>query len=66
MRWLTLKLRAHMVFFILCTCIICKCGLINGEKPPGLLLITCCCFPASDPPTFFSAPPGLAVVLGVA
>ncbi|MED6244149.1 hypothetical protein ATANTOWER_025608 [Ataeniobius toweri] len=31
MRWLTLKLRAHMVFFILCTCIICKCGLINGE-----------------------------------
>ncbi|XP_029004833.1 insulin receptor b [Betta splendens] len=29
-RW-TLKLRAQIVFFILCTCIICQCGLINGE-----------------------------------
>ncbi|XP_014893171.1 insulin receptor-like [Poecilia latipinna] len=31
MRWLTLKLRAQLVFFILCTCVICQCGLINGE-----------------------------------
>lgn len=30
-RW-TLKLRAQMVFFIICTCIICQCGLINGES----------------------------------
>ncbi|XP_043985332.1 insulin receptor b [Gambusia affinis] len=31
MRWLTLKLRAQLVFFILCTCVVCQCGLINGE-----------------------------------
>ncbi|XP_047443558.1 insulin receptor b [Mugil cephalus] len=31
MRRLTLKLRAQMVFFIICTCIVCQCGLINGE-----------------------------------
>ncbi|KAM4575044.1 insulin receptor b [Fundulus diaphanus] len=35
MRGLTLKLRAQMVFFILCTCIICKYGLINGEICPS-------------------------------
>lgn len=29
-RW-TLKLRAQIVFFIICACIICQCGLINGE-----------------------------------
>uniref|UniRef100_A0A671YWV3 Tyrosine-protein kinase receptor n=1 Tax=Sparus aurata TaxID=8175 RepID=A0A671YWV3_SPAAU len=29
-RW-TLKLRAQIVFFIIGTCIICQCGLINGE-----------------------------------
>uniref|UniRef100_A0A7N5ZXH3 Tyrosine-protein kinase receptor n=1 Tax=Anabas testudineus TaxID=64144 RepID=A0A7N5ZXH3_ANATE len=29
-RW-TLKLRAQIVFFIICTCVICQCGLINGE-----------------------------------
>ncbi|XP_054900343.1 insulin receptor b [Poeciliopsis prolifica] len=31
MKWLTLKLRAQLVFFIFCTCVICQCGLINGE-----------------------------------
>ncbi|XP_012779846.2 insulin receptor b [Maylandia zebra] len=31
MRRLTLKLRAQMVLFIMCTCIICQCGLIKGE-----------------------------------
>ncbi|XP_017262483.1 insulin receptor b [Kryptolebias marmoratus] len=31
MRRLTLKLRSQMVFFIICTCIICHCGLITGE-----------------------------------
>lgn len=30
-RW-TLKLRAQMVLFIICTCILCQCGLINGES----------------------------------
>ncbi|KAK2835511.1 hypothetical protein Q5P01_015995 [Channa striata] len=29
-RW-TLKLRAQIVLFMICTCIICQCGLINGE-----------------------------------
>ncbi|XP_071343963.1 insulin receptor b [Trachinotus anak] len=33
-RW-TLKLRAQIVFFIICTCIICQCGLINGEICPS-------------------------------
>lgn len=32
MRRLTLKLRAQMVLFIMCTCIICQCGLIKGES----------------------------------
>ncbi|XP_041863346.1 insulin receptor b [Melanotaenia boesemani] len=31
MRHLTLKQIAQIVFFISCTCIICQCGLINGE-----------------------------------
>lgn len=30
-RW-TLKLRAQIVFFIIGTCVICQCGLINGES----------------------------------
>lgn len=30
-RW-TLRLRAQLVLFILGTCIICQCGLINGES----------------------------------
>ncbi|KAM8888379.1 insulin receptor b [Synchiropus picturatus] len=30
MRW-TMNLRAQMVFFIICTCVIYKCGLTNGE-----------------------------------
>ncbi|XP_008328737.1 insulin receptor-like [Cynoglossus semilaevis] len=29
-RW-TQKLKAQIVFFIICTCVICQCGLINGE-----------------------------------
>uniref|UniRef100_A0A8D3CD58 Tyrosine-protein kinase receptor n=1 Tax=Scophthalmus maximus TaxID=52904 RepID=A0A8D3CD58_SCOMX len=33
-RW-TLKLRAQIVFFIICTCIVCQCGLINGEICPS-------------------------------
>ncbi|XP_062251588.1 insulin receptor b [Platichthys flesus] len=33
-RW-TLKLRAQIVFFIICTCIICQCGLTNGEICPS-------------------------------
>ncbi|XP_061594290.1 insulin receptor b [Cololabis saira] len=35
MKWLTPKLRAQMVLFIICTCIICQCGLINGEICPS-------------------------------
>ncbi|XP_056235252.1 insulin receptor b [Seriola aureovittata] len=35
MRLWTLKLRAQIVFFIICTCIICQCGLINGEICPS-------------------------------
>lgn len=33
-RW-TLRLRAQLVLFILGTCIICQCGLINGEICPS-------------------------------
>ncbi|XP_071399437.1 insulin receptor b [Centroberyx affinis] len=29
-RW-TIKLRTQIVFFIVCVCIVCQCGLINGE-----------------------------------
>ncbi|XP_058495075.1 insulin receptor b [Solea solea] len=33
-RW-TLKLRAQIVFFIICTCVICQCGLIKAEICPS-------------------------------
>lgn len=49
-RW-TLKLRAQIVFFIIGTCVICQCGLINGESKYSFLLFKktktfskqCCC-----------------------
>lgn len=40
-RW-TLKLRARILFFIISTCVICQCGLINGESKYSFLFFPTC------------------------